>query len=564
MQMTFEIPLPWDVLDIAIQECITGYANGLVDYSHVIKNPGNSVFSLSQEELGPLGDAILKKRSGKITEISWPDPPRPKEEEIDNDWKSRYKRGDVDGWLKLDEEYQARIEEIYQKRRDHLDLVLRAYLNRLVHEVSVWIANESTPPVYVLNIAGIGEESDRWLRNRTSTTAPVWNEADEEKLLKCQAITLKDLKWEDYFRWLKEFLGEKKLGLYWKLLCLPYQRSSQDPDYLLGEIGINRLSESQNNYTLYIESWSKEAGIGYVSLEVNENDGGIRASVRYSLESTWLANDIAKETAEKYSTHLKYWPDIWPAYPGNFPPFERMPSIDEVDSVVWATLMSLDPKRYDVKRERVGRDIYYYISFREGILIGRYRVRPGEPGYSIYSPDKEKYRREWENICNLTQLDLQRKFGKFPMNDKTPESSTAENQNSKPGESYTFADEAAGTAHFWITPQGQTSFDGTFNPGFQLKIERVEPIIFTKKTHTEPESIIPHRIDNISDKRGPNVRTQQRFEVFKKLKEKHPGWSQSRVALESLEELGETVTGDTVRNTYRLMGIKWKRGDRIR
>jgi len=63
---------------------------------------------------------------------------------------------------------------------------------------------------------------------------------------------------------------------------------------------------------------------------------------------------------------------------------------------------------------------------------------------------------------------------------------------------------------------------------------------------------------------GPTARTQNRYDVFKKIKDAHLTRSQSRVAMESCEELQESVTEDTVRNTYRAMGEKWERADRIR
>jgi len=68
----------------------------------------------------------------------------------------------------------------------------------------------------------------------------------------------------------------------------------------------------------------------------------------------------------------------------------------------------------------------------------------------------------------------------------------------------------------------------------------------------------------VSYKRGPTERTKIRGEVFRKLKEKHPTWSQNRVAIEASKELDEQVTADTVRNTYRQLGWKWERADRIR
>ncbi len=64
--------------------------------------------------------------------------------------------------------------------------------------------------------------------------------------------------------------------------------------------------------------------------------------------------------------------------------------------------------------------------------------------------------------------------------------------------------------------------------------------------------------------RGPNARTEIRYEVFNRLKQEHPEWTQAKVALEATDELEEQVTTDTVRNTYRSIGVKWERGDRIR
>jgi len=78
----------------------------------------------------------------------------------------------------------------------------------------------------------------------------------------------------------------------------------------------------------------------------------------------------------------------------------------------------------------------------------------------------------------------------------------------------------------------------------------------------------------ISEKqRGPNIKTQERAMVFRRLKEEHPEWTQERVAMEACEELRENVTGETVRRAYRLMRRAypdqadewtWERADRIR
>jgi hypothetical protein len=77
----------------------------------------------------------------------------------------------------------------------------------------------------------------------------------------------------------------------------------------------------------------------------------------------------------------------------------------------------------------------------------------------------------------------------------------------------------------------------------------------------------------LSNKNGvsePTARTQARAEVFKKLKDAHPGWSQAKVAMEAKGELGEDVTSDTVRNVYRSMrnaygstDWTWQKSDKI-
>lgn len=63
---------------------------------------------------------------------------------------------------------------------------------------------------------------------------------------------------------------------------------------------------------------------------------------------------------------------------------------------------------------------------------------------------------------------------------------------------------------------------------------------------------------------GPTETTQIRGQVFKRLKDEHPKWTQTKVAVEAQEILHESVTADTVRNTYRAMGWEWERGDRVR
>jgi len=67
-------------------------------------------------------------------------------------------------------------------------------------------------------------------------------------------------------------------------------------------------------------------------------------------------------------------------------------------------------------------------------------------------------------------------------------------------------------------------------------------------------------------KRTPTNTERRRFECFRKLKDQHPDWTYERLADEVnvTRKLGEIVSGDTVRNTYRAVGAKWHKGDRRR
>ena len=72
---------------------------------------------------------------------------------------------------------------------------------------------------------------------------------------------------------------------------------------------------------------------------------------------------------------------------------------------------------------------------------------------------------------------------------------------------------------------------------------------------------VPHITDN---SRGPTLKTQERAEIIKKIKDSHPSWSQHRVAMEASNELGYVINADTVRNDYEAMRWKWERADRAR
>lgn len=83
-------------------------------------------------------------------------------------------------------------------------------------------------------------------------------------------------------------------------------------------------------------------------------------------------------------------------------------------------------------------------------------------------------------------------------------------------------------------------------------------------TYKPPEPAQPRPKTN---ERGPTVKTRLRAEVFRDIKDKHRHWGYHAVADEAMRahrELGDGITGETVRNAYKAMGWTWERADRVR
>lgn len=130
----FDIPLPWDVIHAATigeKGCLYGYANGFVDFTYEVEIPGRSVFSLTQQGLNNLGRLILRKISDHATTVT----------------------------IETESLTNEKEKEQYDRRLQHINRVIVAYLNRLINEISIWRSNNSSPPPYVLQWAGISPDS---------------------------------------------------------------------------------------------------------------------------------------------------------------------------------------------------------------------------------------------------------------------------------------------------------------------------------------------------------------------------------------------------------------------
>lgn len=100
-------------------------------------------------------------------------------------------------------------------------------------------------------------------------------------------------------------------------------------------------------------------------------------------------------------------------------------------------------------------------------------------------------------------------------------------------------------------------------PSDDPKREELRQRMFEQSQRGLPS--LPQDETDSARKRGPTIKTQERAKVFRRLKDKHPNWSQAKVALEAnLDEGVDYYTEDCVRNAYRAMGWTWERADRVR
>jgi hypothetical protein len=222
----FEIPLPWDVLNAATIENLPGYAPGFVEFAPPqILTPGLSVFTLKQNDLGELGKLTLRISGSKMTLVYVSDPPHPSEDEIDPDYLDKLKNAlkvSRKKFFLVKEELQEQINQLYDRRKEHLQKVICAYSSRLVHDLSIWQGNRVIPPPYLLAWAGLNEWPDK---NTMSTEGQEYYERFKLEILvesnpdlsfiqqnaiakvtpESQEINLQDITTEGFIAWLQDY-----------------------------------------------------------------------------------------------------------------------------------------------------------------------------------------------------------------------------------------------------------------------------------------------------------------------------------------------------------------------
>ena len=159
--MLFDLPLPWDALHLATIRNLPGYTPGFVEFEPPIVDPVvQSVFILNQSELGKIGKLTLRKLGQTLTEVRVEDAPSPEDKEA---WRQYVKndQSDVEQILEDLETLRQKKDNLAERRRDHLQDVMQAYFNRLLHDLTVWTANRTIPPSYLIAWGGLAEWPDK-------------------------------------------------------------------------------------------------------------------------------------------------------------------------------------------------------------------------------------------------------------------------------------------------------------------------------------------------------------------------------------------------------------------
>jgi hypothetical protein len=159
--MLLDIPLPWDTLHLATIRNLSGYAPGFVEFESPIVDPvGQSVFILTQSELGKIGTLTLRKLGQTLTEVGVEDASSPEDRQAWPEYVEKEKR-DVEQILEDLQTLRQKKDNLAGRRHEHLQDVMQAYFNRLLHDLTVWTANKTMPPPYLIARAGLVEWPDK-------------------------------------------------------------------------------------------------------------------------------------------------------------------------------------------------------------------------------------------------------------------------------------------------------------------------------------------------------------------------------------------------------------------
>jgi hypothetical protein len=176
---SFTIPIPWDILVTASDSCLRGYAPDFVEHEIIKQLPASVTYRLWQIDLGELGTVKVRKLGVNNAEINISGVPS---NSIDNapmwlrvkpEWDKRInetfkgkqrlqeQEPETEAYFSVSNEIDKTKARIRAKQKNHQANVIKAYFDRLVHDLNIWMSNKVMPPPYMLAIAGLTEWPDK-------------------------------------------------------------------------------------------------------------------------------------------------------------------------------------------------------------------------------------------------------------------------------------------------------------------------------------------------------------------------------------------------------------------
>jgi len=171
---SFVVPLPWDVLVSASDSCLKGYAPGFVEFEIVKQLPASIIYRLWQSELGELGTVEIRKLGTSNSEIDisgvptnsvdtapmWLRGKSERDQKLNNAWKEKRKNIDTEAYSEVTNEIDKAKASIRAKQKNHQANVIKAYFDRLLHDLTLWTSNKVLPPSYLIAFTELAEWPD--------------------------------------------------------------------------------------------------------------------------------------------------------------------------------------------------------------------------------------------------------------------------------------------------------------------------------------------------------------------------------------------------------------------
>lgn len=138
---SIELPLPFDILDALVMECLPGYAPGWVEFTREQITPATVVYSLRQDQLGDLGQITLRKVSKRSSEMSIVRPRRPTSrdrtpEELEAIAAIREREERLRAHAALSKKIWAESDERHGRQEEHQQKVIQAMFSRFEYDLA--------------------------------------------------------------------------------------------------------------------------------------------------------------------------------------------------------------------------------------------------------------------------------------------------------------------------------------------------------------------------------------------------------------------------------------------